>query len=211
MAESKASIPDFAVDMDVDMTAATELREQLRTLVEPTPSYNDLLIKAAAAALHAHPRANGSYRDGELTLHGSINVGFAVAADDALLVPTIADADRKTVGEIARETRALAEKARSGRLTPPELAGGTFTISNLGMFGVRRFTGVVNPPQASILCAGAIAPRVVVDPGTGEPAVRPLMTLTLVSDHRILYGADAAAFLADIKGLLEQPLRALAR
>jgi pyruvate dehydrogenase E2 component (dihydrolipoamide acetyltransferase) len=168
------------------------------------------LIRATAVALRAHPRANGSYRDGALTLHGRINVGFAVAADAALLVPTIADADRKTVGEIARETRALAEKARTGRLTPPELAGGTFTISNLGMFGVRRFTGVVNPPQAGILCAGAIDPRVVVDPQSGDPVVRPLMTLTLVSDHRILYGADAAALLADIKRLLEQPLRALA-
>ncbi len=127
-----------------------------------------------------------------------------MAGQDALVVPTVFDADRKSLGEIARESRALAEKVRDGKITPPELSGGTFTVSNLGMYGIDRITPVINPPQAAILGVGAMNPQpAVVD---GEVTVRTRMTLTLVCDHRILYGADAAEFLSRIRERLEHPL-----
>ena len=120
------------------------------------------------------------------------------------MVPTVFDADKKSLGEIARDTRALAERVRSNAVTPPELSGGTFTVSNLGMFGVTEFSAVINPPQAAILAVGKMEPRAVVR--DGEIVARNVMTITLVCDHRILYGADAAEFLARIKALLEQPI-----
>jgi pyruvate dehydrogenase E2 component (dihydrolipoamide acetyltransferase) len=162
-----------------------------------------MVVKACALALREHPHANGSYRDGRLQLHSRVNVGVAVATEDALVVPTVFDADEKSLGEIARETRTLAERVRDGTITPPELGGGTCTVSNLGMFGVRSFTAIVNPPQAAILSVGSLEPRAVVR--DGEVVVRHTMTLALVCDHRILYGADAAQFLARIRELLEQP------
>ena len=163
------------------------------------------IVKAVALALREFPRANGAYRDGRFELHSRVNVGVAVAAGDALVVPTLFDADRKSLGTIAAETRALAERVRAGAATPPELSGGTFTVSNLGMYGMQRIVPVINPPQAAILGVGALEQRVVaVD---GRAAVRQRIDLTLVCDHRILYGADAAQFLARIRALLEQPLR----
>jgi pyruvate dehydrogenase E2 component (dihydrolipoamide acetyltransferase) len=133
-----------------------------------------------------------------------VNVGVAVAAQEALIVPTVFDADKKSLGEIARDSRALAERVRAGVVTPPELSGGTFTVSNLGMFGVTEFTAVINPPQAAILAVGKMEPRAVVR--DGEIVARNTLSLTLACDHRILYGADAAEFLARIKALLEQPI-----
>jgi pyruvate dehydrogenase E2 component (dihydrolipoamide acetyltransferase) len=162
-----------------------------------------MVVKACALALREHPRANGSYRDAHLELHSRINVGVAVAAHDALIVPTVFDADEKSLGEIARETRALAESVRAGTVTPPELGGGTFTVSNLGMYGVRSFTAIINPPQAAILSVGSMEQRAVVR--AGELAAGHTMALTLACDHRILYGADAALFLARIRELLERP------
>jgi pyruvate dehydrogenase E2 component (dihydrolipoamide acetyltransferase) len=204
MAESKATIPDFALQMDVDMEACVALRAELKRLSpEEAPTYNDMIVKACALALHEHPRANGSYRDGKLQLHSRVNVGIAVASDDALVVPTIFDADRKALGEIAREARALAERVRAGTITPPELGGGTFTVSNLGMYGVRSFTAIINPPQVAILSVGSLAPRAVAR--DGEIVARGTLTATLACDHRILYGADAARFLARIRELLEEP------
>jgi pyruvate dehydrogenase E2 component (dihydrolipoamide acetyltransferase) len=134
-----------------------------------------------------------------------VNVGVAVAGQGALVVPTVFDADRKGLGTIAAEVRALAERVRSGAVTPPELSGGTFTVSNLGMYGMNRITPVINPPQAAILGVGEMEPRPVVR--DGKVVVRHRLDLTLVCDHRILYGADAAQFLARIRELLEQPLR----
>jgi pyruvate dehydrogenase E2 component (dihydrolipoamide acetyltransferase) len=154
-------------------------------------------------ALREHPHANGSYRDGKAQLYSRVNVGVAVAAENALVVPTVFDADEKSVGEIARETHTLVERVRSGAITPPELGGGTFTVSNLGMYGVRSFTAIINPPQAGILSVGAMAPRAVVS--DGAVGARNTMTLTLACDHRVLYGAEAAQFLARIKELLEAP------
>ena len=126
------------------------------------PTYNDMVVKACALALREHPRANGSYRDGQVQLHSRVNVGVAVAAEHALVVPTVFDADEKSLGEIARETRALAERVRDGTITPPELGGGTFTVSNLGMYGMRSFTAIINPPQAAIMSVGALERRAVV-------------------------------------------------
>jgi pyruvate dehydrogenase E2 component (dihydrolipoamide acetyltransferase) len=215
MAESKATIPDFSLRVDVDMEACVTLRTELKRLSRPAaaepgaaghvdaPTYNDMVVKACALALREHPRANGSYRDAHLELHSRINVGVAVAAHDALIVPTVFDADEKSLGEIARETRALAERVRAGTITPPELGGGTFTVSNLGMYGVRSFTAIINPPQAAILSVGSMEQRAVVR--EGELAAGHTMALTLACDHRILYGADAALLLARIRELLEAP------
>jgi pyruvate dehydrogenase E2 component (dihydrolipoamide acetyltransferase) len=210
MAESKATIPDFTLTADIDMERCVALRTELKRLSHTdAPTYNDMIVKACALALRDYPRANGSYRDGRFELHARVNVGVAVAAGPedptggALVVPTVFDADMKALGEIARETRALAERVRDGSVTPPELSGGTFTVSNLGMYGIRSFTAIVNPPQAAILAVGAVAPRAIVR--KKKLVVRQTMSVTLACDHRILYGADAALFLARIRELLEEP------
>ena len=208
MAESKATVPEFTVQTEVDMERAVQARARLKELAatggDPVPSYNDLVVKASAIALTQFPRANAAYRDGRFELFSRVNVGIAVASENALIVPTVFDADRKGLAEIARDTRALAERVRAGVVTPPELSGGTFTVSNLGMFGVTAFTAVINPPQAAILAVGSLEQRAVVR--DGQVVARHTMSLTLVSDHRILYGADAAQFLARIRALLEEPL-----
>jgi pyruvate dehydrogenase E2 component (dihydrolipoamide acetyltransferase) len=208
MAESKATIPHFQVETEVVMDGAVKLRVQLKALAgetDPVPSFNDFIIKASAVALRDHPLANGSYRDGAFELHDAINVGMAVAADGVLVVPTVFDAGSKSLGEIARETRALAGRVRDGSIGPPQLSGGTFTVSNLGMFGMTAITPVINPPQSAILGVGAMREHLV--RRDGEIVERTLMTLTLSCDHRILYGADAARFLARIRELLESPLK----
>ena len=204
MSESKATVPDFWIAAEVDMTGVVELREELRDIVNPAPSVNDFLIKAAALALRRHPRANSSFRQERFELHERINVGFAVAAADALLVPVLRDVDRLPISELASETRRLASSVREGTIAPADLGGATFTISNLGMMGVSAFAGIVDPPCAAILCVGAVERRAIVR--DGEIVAAPTATLTLVSDHRILYGADAAAFLAEVRTLLEHPL-----
>jgi pyruvate dehydrogenase E2 component (dihydrolipoamide acetyltransferase) len=208
MAESKATAPDFVLNVDVDMEEAVDLRKRLKAAAaegQPVPSFNDFVVKAAARALVDFPRANGAYRDGKFELYSRVNVGVAVAGQDALVVPTVFDADTKSLGQIARETRALAERVRAGAITPPELSSGTFTVSNLGMFGIQSFVAVINPPQAAILAVGAMAPTPVVR--DGEVVVRNIMRITLSCDHRILYGADAAEFLSRIRERLENPLQ----
>jgi pyruvate dehydrogenase E2 component (dihydrolipoamide acetyltransferase) len=206
MAESKATAPDFVLNADVDMGEAVELRKRLKAAAgdQPVPSFNDFVVKASALALRDFPRANGAYRDGRFELYGRVNVGVAVAGQDALVVPTVFDADTKSLGRIATETRALAERVRAGTITPPELSSGTFTVSNLGMYGIQSFTAVINPPQAAILAVGAMEATPVVR--DGEVVVRHVMRLTLACDHRILYGADAAQFLGAIRERLESPL-----
>jgi pyruvate dehydrogenase E2 component (dihydrolipoamide acetyltransferase) len=208
MAESKATAPDFVLNVDVDMEEAVDLRKRLKAAAaegQPVPSFNDFVVKAAALALADFPRANGAYRDGKFELYSRINVGVAVAGQDALVVPTVFDADTKSLGQIARESRALAERVRAGAITPPELSSGTFTVSNLGMFGIQSFVAVINPPQAAILAVGAMQPTPVVR--DGEVVARNIMRLTLACDHRILYGADAAEFLGRIRERLENPLQ----
>jgi pyruvate dehydrogenase E2 component (dihydrolipoamide acetyltransferase) len=205
MAESKATAPEFVLTVEVDMEDAVEMRKQLKAAAgdSPAPSFNDFVVKACALALKEFPRANGAYRDGKFELYSRVNVGVAVAGQDALVVPTIFDADGKSLGTLARETRAVAERVRAGKITPPELSSGTFTVSNLGMYGIDDFVAVINPPQAAILAVGAMKPTPVAR--DGEVVVRAIMRMTLICDHRILYGADAAQFLARIRERLENP------
>jgi pyruvate dehydrogenase E2 component (dihydrolipoamide acetyltransferase) len=204
MAESRATVPDFELRCVVDMNEVVDLRERLRKVSDPLPSYNDFIVKAVALALREFPRVNGSYRDGVVESYARINVGVAVAADRALVVPTIFDADRMSLGEIGRQSRALAERVRDGSISPPDLAGGTFTVSNLGMYGVDSFSAVINPPQAAILAVGSLKRRPIVDED-GNLIARPTIELTLACDHRVLYGADGARFLGRVRELLERP------
>jgi pyruvate dehydrogenase E2 component (dihydrolipoamide acetyltransferase) len=209
MAESKATVPDFQVRTEADVTELLSLRAQMKAALDSAPSVNDFVVKACGIALREHPRANGAYKDGGFELYGRVNVGVAVAGEGTLVVPTIFDADAQPVTAIAQVTRALAERVRGGTITPPELSGGTFTVSNLGMFGVTSFTAVVNPGQAAILAVGAAVARPAIG-ADGALATRSAMDLSLSCDHRILYGADAAQFLARIRALLEAPLALLA-
>jgi pyruvate dehydrogenase E2 component (dihydrolipoamide acetyltransferase) len=209
MAESKATVPHFYLSMEIDMSEAVALRARLKEIAsedQAVPTFNDMVVKACARALREFPRANGSYRDGRVEIYSRVNVGVAVAAQDALVVPTIFDADRKSLGEIATESRTLAQKVRDGKITPPELSGGTFTVSNLGMFGVSNFSAVINPPQAALLAVGALEPKPVADRTTRRVVVRDMMGVNLACDHRILYGADGARFLGRVRDLLQQPL-----
>jgi pyruvate dehydrogenase E2 component (dihydrolipoamide acetyltransferase) len=208
MAQSRAVVPDIELAVDVDMGACLALRAQLAEHHLTAPSVNDLVIKACALALRGHPRVNGSYSEEAFVLHDNVNVGFAVAAPDTLLVPVVTDADRRPVTEIAAVTRELAARAREGRISPAELSGATFTVSNLGMFGVDRFTAIINTPQAAILAVGAATERPVVRGGAVTTAM--MMTATLAADHRILYGADAARFLTDVRDRLQAPIGLLA-
>jgi pyruvate dehydrogenase E2 component (dihydrolipoamide acetyltransferase) len=203
MAASRARVPDFDVEVEIDMTACLALRTQ----VDAPPSINDFIVKACALALREHPRVNGAFGDDGFAMHDEINVGIAVATDDALLVPVIRDADRRAIRDIAAASRELAKRARERRIEPRDLEHATFTVSNLGMFGVTRFTAVIDEPQAAILAVGAVQDRVVAR--DGRPAVAPMLTATLAADHRIVYGADAARFLAHVKDLLQNPMRML--
>jgi len=204
MADSRGTVPEFALEVDVDMSGALEMRRELGAVADPGPSLNDIIVKACALALRRHPRANGSFAEGRFVLHPRVNVAVAVAVEGSLLTPVVFDADAKSVGEIASETRRLIARARAGELSPAELDGGTFTVSNLGMFGIDRFEGIINAPQAAILCVGAVRDRPVAL--EGAVVIRPMATMTLAADHRILYGADAATFLVDVQRFLEHPL-----
>ncbi len=207
MAESKATAPHFYLQADIDMSAAWEARGRIKASAPEgsvVPSFNDMVVKACAIALREFPRANGAYRDGHWELYSRVNVGIAVAARDALVVPTVFDADLKGLRQIATEARALAARVREGTITPPELSGGTFTVSNLGMYGISNFHAVINSPQAAILAVGAITETPVVR--DGEITTARLMGVTLACDHRILYGADGAEFLGRVRALLEEPL-----
>jgi pyruvate dehydrogenase E2 component (dihydrolipoamide acetyltransferase) len=207
MAESKATAPHFYLEAEVDMSRLVAARAQIKAAAregDVVPSFNDMVVKACALALREHPRANGAYRDGRFELYSRVNVGIAVAARDALVVPTVFDADQKSLRQIATEARALAQRVRDGQITPPELSGATFTVSNLGMFGIDSFAAVINPPQAAILAVGTIGERPVIRDGQATSAH--LMRVNLACDHRILYGAGAAEFLARIRSLLEEPL-----
>jgi pyruvate dehydrogenase E2 component (dihydrolipoamide acetyltransferase) len=207
MAESKATAPHFYLTAEIDMSAAVEARGRIKEIAsegDVVPSFNDMVVKACAIALREFPKANGAYRDGRFEYYSRVNIGVAVAAPGALVVPTVFDADRKGLREIATDARALAGKVRDQSITPPELSGGTFTVSNLGMFGISEFSAVINTPQAGILAVGAIEERPVVR--DGEIASAHLMKATLACDHRILYGAEGAEFLARVRALLEEPV-----
>ena len=209
MVESTTTIPVFSVSADVDVSLVLELRRGGDAESAPVPSVNDFVVKAAAQVLRELPRFNASFVDGAVETYSRVNVGIAVATEDALLVPVVADADRRSLAEIAAETRRLAEAARRRTLAPADLADGTFTVTNLGMFGVRSFTAIVDPPQTAILAVGGARRAPVEDP-RGELVFRDLLTLTLTCDHRVVYGADGARFLSRLRELLERPLLLLA-
>jgi pyruvate dehydrogenase E2 component (dihydrolipoamide acetyltransferase) len=207
IAESKATIPHLYIEATADMTRAVEEHASLKTTAaegDVVPSFNDMVVTACGLALREHPRANGAFREGKVQLHSRVNVGIAVATQDAFVLPTVFDADLKSASEIAAETIALVARVRDGSITPPELSGGTFTVANLGMHGIDRFAAVINPPQAGILAVGAIAQRPVVR--GGEIVAAHLMPMTLACDHRVLYGAEVAQFLTRIRTLLEEPV-----
>jgi pyruvate dehydrogenase E2 component (dihydrolipoyllysine-residue acetyltransferase) len=205
MVESATTIPFFSVSADVDLSLITTLRHGAREEGDEAPSVNDFVVKAAAGALQTFPRFNASYVDDKVECYSRINVGIAVATDDALLVPVVFDANRKTLAEIAADTRRLAEAARRRALQPDDLRDGTFTVSNLGMFGVRSFTAIIDPPQVAILAVGGVR-RAPVEDAHGGVVFRDLMTVTLTCDHRVVYGADGAQFLSRLRELLERPL-----
>ncbi len=207
MTESRATIPEFEVETEVVMDAAMALRGQLRAALgedEPAPSLNDLIVRSCALTLRRHPRLHATYTPDALLMGPNINIGVAVAADEALIVPVIRDADTLSLAAVARQSRQLAERVRTGQISPAELEGGTFTVSNLGMFGMTAIRPVINFPQVAILGVGAVRDTLArVD---GEVVDRRLMTLTLSADHRAVYGAHAARFLADLRDLLQAPL-----
>jgi pyruvate dehydrogenase E2 component (dihydrolipoyllysine-residue acetyltransferase) len=206
MALSRREIPDFTVEAEIDMEAASALRGDLRALGhDPLPSLNDLIVRAAALALREFPGLNAAFIDDHVVRFERVNVGIAVATEDSLIVPTIFDADRKSLREIAVAARELTEKVRRRSIAPNDLRGGSFTISNLGMFGVRRFNAVINPPQAAILAVGEVSPRAVVA-DDGQIVGRRRMDVALSCDHRVVYGAEAARFLQRLRTLLERPI-----
>ncbi len=211
VSEAKAVAPHFYLETTIDMTETSAALARLKQRSDPTegrpPSVNDAVVKASAIALRSHPKVNGAYRDGHWELYPEVNIGVAVAADEALLVPVLRDADRLGIREIAARSRALAESARDGTLTPRELDGGTFTISNLGMYGIERFHAVINGGQAAILAVGAVTPSVVPTADESTVEVRRLMSAALSCDHRILSGAEGAEFLQTLRRVLEEPLR----
>lgn len=199
--ESKQSIPHYRLTVDVNAERLLELKDRLSAGSGVKVSVNDLLVRACALALVQHPMVNARLEGEEIVQYRHADIAIAVATDNGLVTPIVRGADTKSAAEIARETAALAERARRGELTREEITGGSFTISNLGMYGVSRFDAIINPPQVAILAVGAIEERVGVRDGV--PAVARMMTLTLSSDHRVVDGAVAAAFLADLKRLIE--------
>ena len=202
--------PVFQLGVSADMTEALALREKLVERMaegDAKPTVNDLLVKLAAVALTRHTAVNATFTGETIERHPGAHVGIAVAAPQGLIVPVIRDADRRTVQEIARARADLVGRARDNKLTLADLEGGTFTISNLGMFGVEQFTAVLNPPQVAILAVGAVKDEpVVVD---GELDVAPILRMTLTCDHRAIDGADGAQFLQTLVALVEQPALAL--
>jgi pyruvate dehydrogenase E2 component (dihydrolipoamide acetyltransferase) len=209
MTQSKAPIPHFTVTVEADMGAALELRKSLNAMDAQTEklSVNDIIIKATALALQRHPAINATYTDGRIRLFKRVHMGVAVALEDGLIVPVIRECDRKSLGEIAREAKSLIERARGRRLRPEEYSGGTFAISNLGMYDVVEFTAVIDPAHGAILAVGAIEEKPVVL--NGQVTVRQRMRLTGSFDHRIIDGAMGAKFLQELKKILENPVQLL--
>jgi pyruvate dehydrogenase E2 component (dihydrolipoamide acetyltransferase) len=204
LAESKFTAPHFYVTVDVDMDAAVALREQILKVENVKVSFNDLVVKACAKALTRFPMVNASWGTEKITTHGGAHVGIAVAIPDGLITPVVRDADRKSIVDISREVKDLAQRARDRKLKPEEFTGSTFTVSNLGMYDVTEFTAIINPPESAILAVGAVRQQPVVK--DGALAVGHVMKVTLSSDHRVVDGALAAQFLAEVRRLLESPI-----
>lgn len=211
MAKSKATAPHIYLTLEVDMTKAMELREKLIPAIQnqygSKLSYNDILIKASAVAIKHNPIINSTFNDDEIIIKEDINIGLAVALENGLIVPVVRCADKKGLGEISRDTTQLIEKARTGKLLPDDYQGGTFTITNLGMYDIENFKAIINQPESAILAVGKIMKKpVVID---DQIVIRPMMNLTLSCDHRVIDGAQGARFLQRIKQILEEPLELL--
>ncbi|GAA0894494.1 pyruvate dehydrogenase complex dihydrolipoamide acetyltransferase [Fulvivirga kasyanovii] len=207
LSESKFTAPHFYITMEINMDKAIEARKSMNEFSPVKISFNDLVIKAVAAALRQHPKVNSSWLGDKIRYNKHIHIGVAVAVDEGLLVPVVRFADNKSLSHISAEVKQLAEKAHSKKLQPSDWEGNTFTISNLGMFGVEEFTAIINPPDACILAVGGIKETAVVKNGQLVPGN--VMKVTLSSDHRVVDGALGAAFLQTLKGLLENPVRIL--
>lgn len=207
LGESKFGAPHFYLTVEIDMDNAMKLRKQLNEVAPTKLSFNDLVIKAASVSLRKNPSINSSWLGDKIRENKEINIGVAVAVDDGLMVPVVRQADIKTLSQINTEVKDLAGKAKDKRLGMDEMQGNTFTISNLGMFGIEEFTAIINPPDACILAVGGINQKPVVK--DGEIVVGNRMKVTLSCDHRVVDGAQGAAFLKDFKAILEDPIRIL--
>ena len=207
LSESLFTAPHFYVTMSIDMDAAVAARARLNEVSKVKISFNDIVLKATAVALKQHPKVNSSWLGDKIRINHHVNIGVAVAVEEGLLVPVVRFADTKTLSQIGVEVKEFAQKAKDKKLQPADWEGSTFTISNLGMFGVDQFTAIINPPDACILAVGGISQEPVVKNGQIVPGN--VMKVTLSSDHRVVDGATAAAFLQTLKSLLEEPLRIL--
>ena len=198
--QSWTTVPHFFVSRDIDVSALKTARDAMVPKIEELHgvkmTHTDLIVAAVARALRKHPRMNASWENGRIALHQDVNVGLAIAVENAVVAAVVHNADKASIGDIAKQRIDKAQKARANRLAPSDIAGATFTISNLGMFNVDTFTAIIVPPQVGILAVGAIVDRVVVV--DGMLAVKPMMTVTLSSDHRVIDGANAARFLNDV-------------
>jgi pyruvate dehydrogenase E2 component (dihydrolipoamide acetyltransferase) len=203
LVESKTTAPHFYLTYEVDMKRAIDLRASLNSAGNLKVSYNDIIVRGCAFALRNHPKVNSSFAGDKIIQHGAINVGIAVAIDDGLITPVIRNADMKSLIEIANESKELAAKAREKKLKPEEFSGGTFTVSNLGMYGVEEFAAIINPPEGAILAVGAIVEKPVVE--NGQVVVGNRLMLTLSCDHRVVDGAVGAQFMQEVKLILENP------
>jgi len=208
MAESKTTVPHFYLTVEVKMDRAWELREQLNQIEgQPKVSVTDLILKAAALALQAHPEINASFTGESIRVHRRVHLGIAVALDDGLITPVLRECDRKSLVDIAREARDLTERARGRKLKPQEITGATFTVSNLGMYGIEEFSAIINPPEGAILAVGGMVEKPVVE--NGEIRIGRRIRVTLSCDHRVMDGAMGARFLQTLTRFLEEPLRLL--
>ncbi len=207
VSQAWTTIPHFYLLREVNATRLISWRADAQKRAAEKISYTDLLVKLVAAALRAHTRLNASWKDGAITLNPDINIGLAVALDEGLVVPVLHHADQMSLSQLAARRKELVAKAQAGKLSLGDLSGGTFTISNLGMYGVDAFNAIVNPPQAAILAVSRIADRVV--PLDGQPAIQPMLTLSLSCDHRVVDGARGAQFLQTLAELVEEPMRLL--
>jgi pyruvate dehydrogenase E2 component (dihydrolipoamide acetyltransferase) len=207
LTESWTTVPHFFLAREVDARRLMVWREEAQARNETKITYTDLLVKVVAATLRSHPRLNASWQGNAIVANEGVHIGIAVAVEEGLLVPVIRDADRLGLGAIATVRGDLVARSQAGRLGVDELQGGTFTISNLGMYGVDHFSAIINPPQAAILAVGRIVEKVV--PVNGQPGVRPMLALNLSCDHRVVDGARAAQFLESLAAAIEEPLRLL--
>jgi pyruvate dehydrogenase E2 component (dihydrolipoamide acetyltransferase) len=202
---SLGPVPHFFLTVEIEMDRAAEMRKRINELdPELKISVNDIIIKVAAAALMQHPQVNASFQDKAVRYYEHADIGVAVAIEDGLITPIVRGADQKSLGDIAAEVSDLAERARTRKLRPEEYMGATFSVSNLGMFGIEEFTAIINPPEAAIMAVGAMSPKPVVR--DNQVIVRQMMRVTMSCDHRVIDGATGAKFLQTFKRILENPV-----